>query len=213
MGYFGAGRSIGASSRSNARSTRSSRTDCFVTRFPVRSRTRAWSASSFRFARPEIFTVVVATEMSMPSIPDILSPLGMLGPAELVLGLLRRRPEDSLSDDQLLNLVRPFVEPEDAGVAEVPLHIEIPAEPVAPVDLDRSIRHPHRHLRAEQLCHRDLLRVVDAEVPEVGGPQGQEARRVDLRGGLRNHLPDQLEVADGAVEGLPCPRVRHGRLE
>src|SRR5207247_667641 len=44
------------------------------------------------------------------------------------LSLLRGRSQDVLRDDQLLNLVRSLVQPEDAGVAEVALHVERAAE-------------------------------------------------------------------------------------
>ena len=53
---------------------------------------------------------------------------------------LGRGPQDPLRDDQLLDLVGAFVQAEDACVAEQPLHVELPAEPVAAVHLAAPVR-------------------------------------------------------------------------
>src|SRR2546428_783255 len=83
------------------------------------------------------------------------------------LSLLRRGPQDMLRDDQLLNLVRAFVQPEDARIAEISLHVELAAEPVSAVNLDGPVRDPLGHLRSVQLGHRDLDGVVLSQIPHV----------------------------------------------
>src|SRR3972149_6152086 len=122
----------------------------------------------------------------------------MQSPLIIASGAFRRRPEDPLRDNELLDLVRALVQSQDAGVPEVSFHVEIPAEPIPAMNLNRAVRHAHRHLRAEQLRHRDLLRVVKPEVPELRGSQREEARGLDFRRALRDHLPDELEVPDRA---------------
>src|SRR5207245_3298671 len=81
--------------------------------------------------------------------------------------LLRRGSQDAVGDDELLDLVRALVEPEDPRVPIVSLDVEVPAEAVPAVDLDRPVRDPLCHLRAVEFRHRDLHRVVEAEVPNV----------------------------------------------
>src|SRR5213079_797457 len=73
---------------------------------------------------------------------------------------LRRRSERPVGDDQFLDFVRAFVEAEDPGIAVVTLHVEVAAEPVPAVDLDRPIRDALCHLRPVQLRHGNLERVV-----------------------------------------------------
>src|SRR5437879_4505428 len=84
---------------------------------------------------------------------------------------LRRRSEGVVRDDQLLDFVRALVQTEDPGIAVVPLDVEVPAESVSAMDLDRPVRHSLGHLRAEQLRHGHLERVVEAEVPHLGRPE------------------------------------------
>src|SRR2546422_9329108 len=118
------------------------------------------------------------------------------------LSLLRRGPQDMLRDDQLLNLVRALVQPEDACIAEIPLHVEVAAEPVSPVHLDGPVRDPLGHLGSVELGHRDLDGVVLSQIPQVRRTKGEEAGGVALDRRLRDHPRDQLEVADGPSECL-----------
>src|SRR5207244_2999668 len=126
---------------------------------------------------------------------------------------LRRRSERPVGDDQFLDFVRAFVEAEDPGIAVVTLHVEVAAEPVPAVDLDRPIRDALRHLRPVQLRHGNLERVVQAEVPQLGRAEGEEPRRVNLQRGLRDHFADELEIADRPSEGLALLDVLHRGLE
>src|SRR3990172_6094927 len=126
---------------------------------------------------------------------------------------LRRRPEHSVRNDQLLDLVRALVQAEDPRVPVVPLHVEVPAEPVPAMDLDRPVRHALRHLRPKELRHGDFERVVQAQVPHLRGAEGEQPRRVDLQCGLCDHLADELEVPDRPTERLAFLHVLHGGLE
>src|SRR5256886_2815477 len=126
--------------------------------------------------------------------------------------LLRSRSEGVVRNDQFLDLVRALVQAEDAGIAIVPFHIEISAEPVPAVDLDRPVCHPLGHLRPKQLRHGHLERIVETEVPHLGRSESEEPGCIDLQSGLSNHLADQLEVSDRPAEGLPLFHVLHGGL-
>src|SRR3990172_6792155 len=121
-------------------------------------------------------------------------------PAAARLLPLPARSKQPPRDDQLLDLVRPFVQTEDTGVSEVALDVEVPAEPIAAVDLDRAVADAHRHLGPEQLRHADLEGVVDALVPELGRPEREQACGIDLHRRLRDHLPDELERRDRSAE-------------
>src|SRR5207249_10729033 len=127
--------------------------------------------------------------------------------------LFRGRPQDVLRDDELLNLVRAFVEAEDSRVAEVPLHIELAAESVAAVHLNGPVRDPLGDLGPVQLGHRYLERVILTQIPEVRGTEGEESCRVNLDCRLRDHLPHELEVSDRAPERLSFLHVLRRGLE
>src|SRR5712692_709823 len=129
------------------------------------------------------------------------------------LSLLRRGPQEMLRDDQLLNLVRALVEPEDPCIAEVSLHVELAAESVSAVHLDGPVRDPLGHLGSVELGHRDLDRVVLTEIPQVRRTKSEEARGVNLDRRLRDHLPDQLEVSDRPSERFAVFHVLRRGLE
>src|SRR5207245_4812057 len=101
------------------------------------------------------------------------------------LSFLRRWSEDPLGDDEFLDFVRAFVEAEDPRIAIVPLDVEFAAEPVPAMDLDGPIRDPLRHLRPEELGHRDFERIVLPQIPHVGGAEREKASRIDFHRGLR----------------------------
>ena len=70
------------------------------------------------------------------------------------------------------------------------------------MDLDGPIRDPLRHLRPEEFGHRDFEGIVLPQIPHVGGAEREETSRVDFHRGLRDHLADELEVADRPAERL-----------
>src|SRR5437879_9125012 len=118
------------------------------------------------------------------------------------LSFLRRWSEDPLGDDEFLDFVRAFVEAEDPRIAIVPLDVEFAAEPVPAMDLDGPIRDPLRHLRPEELGHRDFERLVLPQIPQVGGDEREQWSRVYIHRGLAAALGDELEEADRPAERL-----------
>src|SRR5262249_60692713 len=79
------------------------------------------------------------------------------------------------SDDQLLDLARPFVQRRDAGVAQVLADGILVDVAVTPVHLHRGVRGAHRRLAGVVLRDRRLERVPYAVVRERRGAPAEHA--------------------------------------
>src|SRR5215210_1268163 len=98
--------------------------------------------------------------------------------------------EHAARDDEALDFARPLVDLRDLRVAVVALHRELLRVPVAAEHLDRLGRLPARHLRREELRLRARLGVRATLLLEPRRTHGEEPRRVDLRGHVRELVLD-----------------------
>ncbi|EAU62243.1 conserved hypothetical protein [Stigmatella aurantiaca DW4/3-1] len=93
------------------------------------------------------------------------------------------------------------------------LGIHLLAVTHAAVHLEGLVGHAAGHLAGVQLRHGALHGVAHALVLEQCRLVHQQARRVDLRGHVRQHELDGLVLPDGLAERLALARVAHRLLE
>src|SRR5581483_1428297 len=84
---------------------------------------------------------------------------------------------------------------------------------VATVDLHGPLARAHREPARDELRLRGDEREGLAAVPEERGAVGEEPRRLDLRGEVRELHLDRLEPRDRLAERAPLPRVGERLVE
>src|SRR5438477_1397421 len=104
-------------------------------------------------------------------------------------------------------LVGPGSDPVQPQVAPGALDAVLLHVAGAAVDLDALVGHLDGDPRGVQLGHRDLPYGVLAVLEPPRRRIDELPRGLDLRGHVRELVPDHLEVADLAAERLPLERV------
>src|SRR5258708_2683375 len=106
-------------------------------------------------------------------------------------------------NDQLLDLARAFVEPEQPDVAVEALDAEIGDVARAAMDLHRAVGDPAHHLAGEILAAGGLGRDALAGILPPCRVEHHRARGIGLGAAVGEHRLDQLELADGLAELHP----------
>src|SRR5579863_9988734 len=122
-------------------------------------------------------------------------------------------PKDTARDDQALDLLRALVDLRDLGVAQVPFGGIFRDVAVAAEELQRVGRDPDGCVAGQELGHAGLARAGDAPLAQLRRLQREQARRFDLRGHVRHHELDALEVCYALAELLALLDVGHGVVE
>src|SRR6185312_15027415 len=108
--------------------------------------------------------------------------------------------QQAARDDEALDLARALVDARDADVARVALDRILARVAVAAVHLDGGVAGAPRRLRRVQLRHRRLARERLAVLLEPRRAHRQQARRLELGGGVGEAELDRLKVGERPAE-------------
>jgi hypothetical protein len=122
-------------------------------------------------------------------------------------------PRERARDEQPLDLARALVDLRDARVAVVPLDRVVREVAVAAMDLDRLGADPFGELGGEELRLRGLGQARQALASHPRRVQHQQARRVEPRLHVREHVADGCVLDQRFAELGPPASVSDGRLE
>src|SRR3989442_5859324 len=128
-------------------------------------------------------------------------------------GLVLPEAQGVVGLHELVDLAGPFVDDGGLGVAVEAARRVLVGIAVAAVDLHAVGGRPLALHGGEPLGEGRLAGVAAALVLEPARPQPEQAGRVVVGDHLRDHLLDELVLADGPAEGLPLPGVLRRRVQ
>ena len=121
--------------------------------------------------------------------------------------------EQLSANDVALDFAGSVPDPLDPGVPPEHFQWQLVHQPHAPQDLDRLIRHPLRHLRAEELGHGRIAIGHGSPGVFVGDMDGEQIGGLQLGRHIGQLEADALEAADGLAELLAGRRPLGGDLQ
>src|SRR5690242_2591052 len=120
-----------------------------------------------------------------------------------VVSNLRRLPHHGAGDDDLLDLARPLIDPEQADIPVEALDGIVGDIAGAAMDLDRAVGDAADHLAGEELAAGGQCGDGLALLAPARGVQNHAARGIGLGPAVGEHGLDQLELGDGLAELTP----------